>query len=145
MAEHVGLLPFEFLQKYARKLDGWSYLTEVATEHGLDCVFLARDEKRVLPDMGVRVRFLDDDAPAGIETGAVRDRIVVPKAAVRTDADGTYVWVARDDTAQRRPVKTGAETGDQIEITAGVNAGEKVVVRGAEKLAGDSAKVRLVE
>lgn len=45
MAEYVSLLPFEFLQKYTRKLDGWSYLTEVATKHGLDCVFLARDEK----------------------------------------------------------------------------------------------------
>ena len=45
MAEHLGLLPFEFLQKYTRKLNGWSYFHEVATEQGLDCVFLARDEK----------------------------------------------------------------------------------------------------
>jgi hypothetical protein len=44
MAKHLGLLPFEFLQKYTRKLDGWSCFNEVATEHGLDCVFLARDE-----------------------------------------------------------------------------------------------------
>ena len=46
--------------------------------------FLARDEKAVLPEMGVRVRFLPDDAPRGVETGAVPDKIVVPKAAVQS-------------------------------------------------------------
>ena len=46
--------------------------------------FLARDEQAVLPEMGVRVRFLPDDAPPGVETGAVPDKIVVPKAAVQS-------------------------------------------------------------
>ena len=107
--------------------------------------FLARDEKAVLPEMGVRVRFLADNAPAGIETGAVRDRIVVPKAAVRSGPDGSFVWVVSDDVASKRVAKVGADSGDRIEITSGVNPGDKVVVRGAEKLTGDTAKVRVVE
>ncbi len=36
--------------------------------------FLARDEKAVLPEMGVRVRFLADNASSGLSAGAVRDR-----------------------------------------------------------------------
>ncbi|MBM4094892.1 MAG: efflux RND transporter periplasmic adaptor subunit [Planctomycetes bacterium] len=107
--------------------------------------FLARDEKRVLPDMGVRVRFLADDAPAGIETGDVHDPVVVPKAAVLTGPEGRFVWVVRDDVASKVATQTGKELGEQIEITGGVRAGDRVVVRGAEKLAGETVKVRLVE
>jgi RND family efflux transporter MFP subunit len=107
--------------------------------------FLDRDEKAVLPEMGVRVRFLPDDAPAGVETGAVRDKIVVPREAVRPGRDGTFVWVVNDGVAHRRTVQLGAGSGSRAEITSGVSADEKVVVRGAERLAGDSAQVRLAE
>jgi RND family efflux transporter MFP subunit len=107
--------------------------------------FLARDEKAVLPDMGVRVRFLADDAPVGMETGAVRDPIVVPATAVQTEKDSRFVWVVSDSVASKRPVQIGKKSGEQVEISSGVNAGEKVVVRGAEKLTGESAKVRLME
>jgi HlyD family secretion protein len=107
--------------------------------------FLSRDEKAVLPEMGVRVRFLADDAPAGVETGAVRDRIVVPKSAVQSGQEGRFVWVVNDSVASKRAAQVGENSGDKIEITSGINPGDKVVVRGAEKLSGDTAKVRLVE
>jgi RND family efflux transporter MFP subunit len=107
--------------------------------------FVARDEKAVLPEMGVRVRFLPDDAPEGVETGAVRDRIVVPTAAVQSGEDGRFVWVVKDGVASKRVAKIGKDSGDQIEIVSGVKVGEKVVVRGYESLSGSSMKVRLVE
>jgi len=107
--------------------------------------FLARDEKAVLPEMGVRVRFLLDDAPAGVETGAVPDKIAVPKEAVQSGRDGRFVWVVSDDVASRRAVQVGNDLGEQIEIADGVSAGEKVVVKGADRLTGDTAAVRLGE
>ena len=55
------------------------------------------------------------------------------------------MWVVSDDVARKRAVQVGANSGERIEITSGVNAGDKVVVRGAERLTGDTAKVRLVE
>jgi RND family efflux transporter MFP subunit len=107
--------------------------------------FLARDEKAILPEMGVRVKFLADDAPPGIETGAVRDRIGVPAAAVQRDEGGAFVWVVRDGAAQRRAVSLGSESGAWAEIVDGVVAGDQVVVRGAEKLTADAVPVRLEE
>jgi RND family efflux transporter MFP subunit len=107
--------------------------------------FLARDEKAVLPEMGVRVRFLPDDAPPGVETGAVPDKIVVPQAAVQSGPEGRFVWVVSDDVARKRAVDVGADSGERIEITSGVNAGDKVVVRGAERLTGETIAVRVVE
>lgn len=107
--------------------------------------FLSRDEEAVLPEMGVRVRFLADDAPPGIESGAVRDKIVVPKEAVQSGGRGDYVWVVSDDVARRQVVAVGANSGERIEITSGLNAGDKVVVRGAQRLNGDNTAVRLTE
>lgn len=107
--------------------------------------FLARDERAVLPEMGVRVRFLSDQAPPGIETGAVRDKILVPKAAVQSDPGGSFVWVVSDDVASKRAVHVGANSGERIEVTSGVQAGDKVVVQGAQRLAGDTAQVRVAE
>lgn len=43
MAKFLGLLPFEFLRRHARQLEGRWSLAEVAGEHGLDCVFLRRE------------------------------------------------------------------------------------------------------
>lgn len=42
MAAHLGLLPFQFVERYTRKLAGRLSLTEVESPHGLDCVFLER-------------------------------------------------------------------------------------------------------
>jgi RND family efflux transporter MFP subunit len=107
--------------------------------------FLARDEQAVLPEMGVRVRFLPDDAPPGIETGAVPDKIVVPKAALQSGQNGSFVWVVSDDVAHKQPVQVGANSDDRVEITSGLSAGDRVVVRGAARLKGESATVRVVE
>ncbi|MHB8864062.1 MAG: efflux RND transporter periplasmic adaptor subunit [Pirellulaceae bacterium] len=107
--------------------------------------FLARDERAVLPEMGDRVRFLPDDAPAGIETGAVPDRIVVPQAAVQAGDEGSFVWVVSEEVARRLAVQVGANSGERVEITSGINAGDQVVVRGAERLTGETASVRVAE
>jgi RND family efflux transporter MFP subunit len=107
--------------------------------------FLRRDEQSVLPDMGVRVRFLPDDAPAGVEAGTVPDRIVVPRSAVQSSDAGRYVWVVRDDVAHRTAVEIGAESDERLEITRGLQAGEQVVVGGAEELSGETATVRVAE
>lgn len=107
--------------------------------------FLDRDEKAVLPEMGVRVKFLPDDAPAGVETGAVHDKIVVPREAVQSGPEGAFVWVVSDSAANRRAVQLGPGSGSPVEIVGGLSADEKVVVRGAERLTGDTADVRLAE
>lgn len=107
--------------------------------------FLARDKQAVLPEMGVRVRFLPDSAPPGLERGDVKEKIVVPATAVRSGQEGSYVWVVSNDEARRRAVTVGPQSGEQVEIAGGLNAGDKVVVRGAERLAGETATVRLAE
>jgi hypothetical protein len=98
-------------------------------------------DPRILPDMGVKVSFLTERAP--VETATPRARLLVPKAAVRSEAGRDVVFVVRDDRVERRAVTAGAADGDQIEIVSGLTAGEKVVVDGPATMKdGDKVTVK---
>jgi RND family efflux transporter MFP subunit len=97
-------------------------------------------EARILPDMGVKVSFFNERQPEAANTPA-KPRLVVPKAAVRTEGGQSVVFVVRENRAERRAVTTGPADGDQIEIVSGLNAGERIVVEGVSTLA-DGARVQ---
>jgi RND family efflux transporter MFP subunit len=90
-------------------------------------------DPRILPDMGVKVTFLAAAAKgpdkAASAAAAGRATLLVSKAAVRTDNGQAVVFVARrDNSVERRAVRTGGEDGSQLEVLAGLTAGESVVV-----------------
>jgi HlyD family secretion protein len=90
-------------------------------------------DPRILPDMSVKVAFQSTDEP---KSGATNHRLSAPKSAVRSVDGKDVVWVVRDGKLERRAVTVGGVMGDDATITAGVTAGEKVVVEGpADKLA----------
>jgi hypothetical protein len=96
-------------------------------------------DPRILPDMGVSVAFLNEPAPE--PTAVVKPRLVVPKAAVRTDGGQSIVFVVREDRVERRAVSVGRAEGEQVEVLSGVEAGDRVVVEGPEGLA-DGTRVK---
>ena len=70
--------------------------------------------------------------------------LVVPFSALRHDNEGAFVYrVEADNTARRKPVRTGVQIGDRIEILQGLNEGDRVIVRGLLKIK-DGRKVRIV-
>lgn len=89
-------------------------------------------DPRLLPDMGVKVTFLrpaDDnsDAPATAT-------LWVPSAAVRQDGTQTVIFVVENGTAVRRAVRTGATSGDAVEVASGLSPTDRVIVAGPESL-----------
>ena len=53
---------------------------------------------------------------------------LVPKSAVRTEGGASYVFLVKLDTVERRAVQTAGTDGDRLEVTAGLSAGDRVVV-----------------
>jgi HlyD family secretion protein len=98
-------------------------------------------DPRILPDMGVKVSFLNE-RPAD-ESRAAKPRLLVPTNAIRAADGKSIVFVVRNDRVERRAVSVGTATGDQTEVLAGVSAGERVVVEGPQTLKdGDKVKVQ---
>jgi len=83
-------------------------------------------DPRILPDMGVKVTFLRNAEEADVP--AARPVTLVPKAAIRTENNQAYAFVVGNDLVDRRAVKTGGADGDRLEVLAGLNPGERVVV-----------------
>ncbi|MFM8704987.1 MAG: efflux RND transporter periplasmic adaptor subunit, partial [Planctomycetia bacterium] len=64
--------------------------------------------------------------------GAVRDSLAVPAAAVMRHERKAFVFVPDGENRFRRVDVTTGQTGDDfVEVTAGLAAGQQVVVRGA--------------
>jgi RND family efflux transporter MFP subunit len=97
-------------------------------------------DPRILPDMGVKVSFLEERTPEAANA-PVKPRLLVPKSAVRTEGNQSVVFVVRDDRVERRAVKVGAAQGDQVEVISGLNSGEKIVVEGHDGLS-DGTRVK---
>src|SRR6266852_4348055 len=60
---------------------------------------------------------------------------IVPAAAIQRGPQGTYVYAAdTDNTAKIRIVTVAQTTGDSVGLSAGLNAGDRVVIDGLDKL-----------
>ena len=91
-------------------------------------------DPRILPDMGVNVAFLETGPPPDAVVADAAPRLWIPSEALRNDGGSQVVFVARGDRAERRAVTTGLEDGGDVEVLAGVAAGERVVVEGPPTL-----------
>ena len=95
----------------------------------------ANQDESLFPNQFVNVRMLID---------TIKDAILIPTAAIQRGAQGTYVHVVKDDsTATVRPVALGPAKGEITSIGSGLQAGERVVVDGADKLR-EGGKVELI-
>ena len=122
------------------------YTTESATP--IEAQVLALDS-RVDPNTRnavVRARIADaNNAPSPgasvrveVPVGLARSVVAVPASALRKGPGGDHVWVLVDDQGKTR-VKSRAVTvdalqGDQVVISQGLEAGERVAASGAFKL-----------
>ena len=94
-------------------------------------------DPRILPDMGIKVSFLEPEQPARQASGPK-----IPEQALVKEGEGAYVWLVRDAKVEKRPVKTGATDGGQVTIVDGLKGGEVVVIDPPGRLR-DGAAVEL--
>ena len=67
--------------------------------------------------------------------GELSGAFLVPQLAVQRDANSAFVMlVGADGMVQRRNITTSAAQGDQWIVTAGLAAGDKVIVSGLQKV-----------
>ena len=103
-------------------------------------VRIAFDEldPRILPDMGVKVSFLEDRGDAA---GAARAAVRVPSAAVLRDGETSYVWRIIDGRSSASRCVRAVSATVRSSSSPAVNAGDVVVAAPAEGLV-EGASVR---
>jgi RND family efflux transporter MFP subunit len=97
-------------------------------------IALLQRDGRIVPDMGVRVSFLDQKTAAGAATAAAAPKpvgVLVPKDTIaqrKIDGKDTdVVFVVENGKASARPVQTGEIRGDERVVLSGLAPGDSVV------------------
>jgi RND family efflux transporter MFP subunit len=90
-------------------------------------------DPRMLPDMGVKVTFLRP-AGAGADAAAVQPVTLAPRAAIRAEGGASVAFVLRGEAVERRAITTGGMDGDRVEVVAGLQPGDRVVLSPPEAL-----------
>jgi membrane fusion protein, multidrug efflux system len=94
----------------------------------------ANARNALFPSQFVNVRILLD---------TLKDAVVVPVTALRHGPNGDFVYVLGDDrTVSQVPVTQGVATADSVQITKGLDVGERVITEGGDRLK-DGARVSL--
>jgi RND family efflux transporter MFP subunit len=95
-------------------------------------------DDRIVPDMGVRVSFLEERKPVEQDARPPRG-VLVPTAALRREGQTDVLFVLKDGKAQRRAVTLGGSFGNSRQVESGVSPGEAVIVDGPAELKDDAA------
>jgi membrane fusion protein, multidrug efflux system len=95
----------------------------------------ANADGKLFPNQFVNVRMVVD---------TLKGVVVVPTAAVQRNSQGPVVYVVKDDsTVTVRQVQTGPTEGANTAITSGLQAGERVITDGVDRIR-DGAKVEVM-
>ncbi|MGH8352804.1 MAG: MdtA/MuxA family multidrug efflux RND transporter periplasmic adaptor subunit, partial [Pseudomonas sp.] len=94
----------------------------------------ANADAALFPNQFVNVR---------LRAETLRDALVVPANAVQRGAQGSFVYVLdAENKVSRRNVSLGTTEGERVQIVEGLEAGERVVTEGVDRLRdGMSVKV----
>ena len=106
-------------------------------------IALKQKDPRIVPDMGVRVSFLEAAKPASAQQP---QGVRVPTAAI-VERNGQDVAFALDDEGshvEQRALKTGLAMGDDRQVLSGLVAGDAVVLDPPDEMK-DGARVRMPE
>jgi membrane fusion protein, heavy metal efflux system len=82
---------------------------------------VANPDGRLKPDMFANVQIVTDVNRAAIS---------IPQSAVLNDEGKSIVFVADSNGYKKRQVQPGIQNNDRVEIVDGLNAGDRVVVKG---------------
>ncbi|MBV4365423.1 MdtA/MuxA family multidrug efflux RND transporter periplasmic adaptor subunit [Erwinia phyllosphaerae] len=95
----------------------------------------ANSDDRLFPNQFVNAR---------LQVNTLQDAIVIPVAALQMGNEGHFVWVVNSDSkVSKKTVTIGVQDSEKAVINAGLDAGEKVVTDGIDRLT-EGATVEVV-
>lgn len=79
-----------------------------------------------------------------LKVNTLQDAIVIPPAALQMGNEGNFVWVVNSDNkVSKKSVIAGLQDSEKVVVSAGLEAGERVVTDGLDRLT-EGAKVEVV-
>lgn len=81
---------------------------------------------------------------ARLKVNTLQDAVVIPTAALQMGSEGNFVWVVNNENkVSKKSVTAGLQDSQKVVISAGLDAGERVVTDGLDRLT-EGAQVEVV-
>jgi membrane fusion protein (multidrug efflux system) len=106
---------------------------DVNTRSVIVRALLANDDGALKAGMFLNVALARDE----------RETLVIPEEALTPEAEKQYVFVVADGKAARREVRIGGRSPGNVEILAGLEAGERVIVEGTQKVRNGASVIAI--
>ncbi len=90
-------------------------------------------DRRILPEMGARVDFLEPETAPTTPAATSSPRIRVPAAVVREREGQSVVWLVRQGRLELKAVEAGPVSGGMREVRSGLVGGELLLVDGVDE------------
>ncbi len=100
--------------------------------------FLDKDA-RMLPDMSAKVAFLSRE----LKPDELKPRLAVNMAALVRRGENSIVYLIQNDIVRETVITTGVKLGDMLEVTKGLNPGDRVVLKPSGLT--DGARIKIAE
>ncbi len=100
-------------------------------------------DARILPEMGVRVRFLEPEQVVADGNQEPARGYLLPASAIRREDGRNVVFVVSGGRVERRGVQVSEQRGDEVVVSAGVRADEQVVAAAQHAALRDGQRARI--
>ena len=121
-------------RSFAGKVASIDSRVDVNTRSVTVRALLANDDGALKAGMFLNVSLSKDE----------RETLVIPEEALSPDAEKQFVFVVEQGKVARREVRIGGRAPGSVEILAGLNAGDRVIVEGTQKVR-DGAAVTAID
>jgi membrane fusion protein (multidrug efflux system) len=111
-------------REFAGKVGSVDSRVDTVTRSVTVRALMPNGENLLKPGMFLNVRIARDE----------REAMIIPEAALVPEQSRQFVYVSNDGHAQRREVQIGTREPGRVEIIAGLQPGERVVVEGTQKI-----------
>ena len=91
----------------------------------------ANQDDRLFPNQFVNLH---------LRVSTLTDALLMPVSALQMNNEGNFVWiVSQQNTVSRKQVTVGLQQNQQVVVTAGLSAGDRVITDGIDRLTEGSA------
>ena len=132
--EVIVRIPSALDKEFKGKIDSISPAVDQRTQLYPVKIYISNEDHIIKPGMLARIE---------VHTDLTKDVIAVRSEAVIEKDGEKIVYVVEDDKAVEKKVEVGLDTGDYIQITSGLNEGERVIVKG-QHYVEDKSQVKVV-
>ena len=121
-------------RNFAGKVASIDSRVDVNTRSVTVRALLANEDGALRPGMFLNVALSKDE----------RQTLVIPEEALTPEAERQFVFVVANGKALRREVRIGGRSPGNVEVLAGLDAGDRVIVEGTQKVR-DGAPVTAID